>query len=76
MPDKNGRLTTEEIVELIRQGESVEVEVTPDHSGTVFWFSRHAITVDPGIKELVLSPDKADQIGQAFTAWAETKEES
>lgn len=73
MPDKNGRLTTEEIVELIRQGERVEVEVTPSHSGTVFWFSPHAITVDPGTKELVLSADKADQLGQAFSTWADTK---
>lgn len=73
MPDQNGRLTTLEIVELIQQGEKVEVEVTTSHSGTIFYFSPRAITVDPGVKEMVLSPGKADQISQAFAAWAEFK---
>jgi len=75
MPDRNGRLTTAEIVELIQQGEKVGVEITEDHSGTVIWFGRYDITVDPGIKETVLNPNKADQIGQAFITWAAVKRE-
>ena len=73
MPDQNGRLTTLEIVELIQQGVTVGVEVTPSHSGTVFWFSPRIITVDPGTKELVFSTHKARQIGEAFIAWADTR---
>lgn len=73
MPDENGRLTTPEIVELIQQGERVEVEVTHKHSGTVIYFTPYSITVDPGTREVVTSADKADQIGQAFGAWAQYK---
>lgn len=75
MPDKNGRLTTAEIVELIQEGEAVGVEFTHDHGGTMIWFGRYGITVDPGIKELVVDPNKADQIGQAFIAWAAIRKE-
>lgn len=75
MPDKNGRLTTAEIVELIKEDEAVGVEITHDHGGTMIWFGHYAITVEPGIKEMVMSADKADQLGQAFTTWATVKRE-
>lgn len=75
MPDRNGRLTADEIVELIEEGETVEVEFTTSHAGTILSFGRHAITVDPGKKEQVFTPAKAIEIGRAFIAWGETKRE-
>lgn len=68
------RLTTAEIVELIMQGEKVDVEFTHDHAGTIVTFDSRAITVDPGKRELVFSTAKARQVGEAFIAWAEAKE--
>lgn len=74
MPDRNGRLTTEEIIECIREGEPVDLEFTHSHAGTVLQLTRRALVVDVGKREVVTDPDKARQIGEALIAWATFKE--